>query len=67
MTQLAYMIEMQIDLDTDRVEIIDIEPRFTTDSCGYGVEDFHRGMTDLEYDSAVPSNFGREDDENLLE
>jgi len=26
---------------------------------GYGMEDFHTGMPDLEYDEAVPSDFGR--------
>jgi len=32
--------------------------RYRTDLSGFGMEDFHCGMPDLEYDSAVPSDFG---------
>ena len=54
------MIDMIIDLDTDGVEIVDVEPRFTTDSCGFEMEDFHCGVPDLEYDRDVPTDFGKE-------
>ena len=42
----------------DNIEIMNIRRQHKTDSCGYTMEDFHCGMPDLEYDSAVPSDFG---------
>ena len=36
--------------------------RFKTDLSGYGMEDFHCGMPDLEYDFFVPSDFGKDSD-----
>ena len=50
------------DIDLESVDISDIHRHFRTDLSGFGMEDFHCGMPDLEYDKFVPSNFGREDD-----
>ena len=49
----------QINLVT--LEIWNIQPRFRTDGSGFEMEDFHRGMPDLEYDRDVPEDFGKEE------
>jgi len=46
------------DIDLDSVAITNIVRQYRTDMSGYSMEDFHCGMPDLEYDSAVPSDFG---------
>ena len=48
------------DIDLETLEISNIRPRFETDMCGFSMEDFHRGMPDLEYDRDVPTDFGKE-------
>ena len=55
MTKLAYIF----DVNTETGEISNIKPRFTTDGCGFEMEDFHIGLEDLEYDYYVPKDFGK--------
>jgi len=47
------------DIDLETMEITNIKPRFKTDMSGFSMEDFHRGMPDLEYDRDVPEDFGK--------
>ena len=50
------------DIDMDEIEISNVRRIYRTDVCGFGMEDFHCGMADLEYDFFVPDNFGKEDE-----
>ena len=57
MTKLIYIFDVD-----EEGEIFNIEEKYTTDGCGFGMEDFHTGLEDLEYDKFVPDDFGREDE-----
>ena len=50
------------DIAMDDIEISNVRRTYRTDVCGFGMEDFHCGMPDLEYDKFVPYNFGREEE-----
>ena len=57
MTKLIYTF----DVDEDG-EISNIHRKYKTDGCGFGMENLHTGLEDLEYDRDVPDDFGREDE-----
>ena len=46
----------------DEIEISNVRRTYRTGVCGFGMEDFHCGMPDLEYDADVPFDFGNETD-----
>ena len=50
------------DIDMDEIEISNVRRTYRTGVCGFGMEDFHCGMPDLEYDADVPFDFGNETD-----
>ena len=50
------------DIAMDDIEISNVRRTYRTDVCGFGMEDFHCGMADLEYDRDVPTDFGNETD-----
>ena len=47
------------DIDLGTLDISDIRRQFRTDLTGFGMEDFHCGMPDLEYDKFVSDDFGK--------
>ena len=55
------MVVYTLEIDFDSMEVFNIQPRFRTDGTGFGMEAFHRGMPDLEYDRDVPSDYGKEE------
>ena len=45
------------DIDLGMVEITNIRRQYKTDMSGFGMENFHCGLADLEYDRDVPWDF----------
>ena len=54
----SFLDDEGIRVEVEDVAIRNVKRYFKTDSCGFEMKDFHCGMPDLEYDSAVPSDFG---------
>ena len=56
---VKYYFKAEIDLDTDDVKILSVEPRLKCNCPKIDMNDLFTGLPDKQYDRDVPEDFGK--------